>query len=355
MAASRSAVLIAFFAAVLLLVLTGAPPGFVSAGSAAQAIRRDPIEALRRQAAIARTDLAKATRQWETRSKNLKLSERKLTVTLKELGAADAELNRMRAPLAALANAAYQQVDSGGMMAFFGKDSPDDALRTAADLTHIADGQDSLVERASVLRKRHESLSATAQELQSKNAVEQVRLRKQVDDLRQRSAQLTRELTSSLERFRAGRYKRLVSGCDRSLISEARRFPNGLIPARFLCALPQKGGHMLRADAALAFYTLNEAYKKRFARDMCVRDAYRPLAEQQSLYYSRPGYAAVPGRSNHGLGQALDLCGGVQSQGTAQFTWLEANSRRFGWFHPSWAYSSPFEPWHWEYGTEAPR
>lgn len=354
MAASRSAALIAFFAAVLLLVLTGAPPGFVSAGSAAQTTRRDPIEALRKQAAKARTDLTKATKQWETRSKSLKRSERKLTVTLKELGAADAELNLMRAPLAALANATYQQVDSGGMMAFFGKGSPDDALRTAADLTHIADGRDALVERASVLRKRQQNLSATAQELQSENAVEQVRLRKQIDDLRRRSAQLTRELTSSLDRFRAGRYKRLVSGCDRTLISEARRFPNGLIPARYLCALPQKG-HLLRADAALAFYTLNEAYKKRFGRDMCVRDAYRPLAEQQSLYYSRPGYAAVPGRSNHGLGQALDLCGGVQSQGTAQFAWLEANSRKYGWLHPSWAYSSPFEPWHWEYGTEAPR
>ena len=79
------------------------------------------------------------------------------------------------------------------------------------------------------------------------------------------------------------------------------------------------------------------------------------LAEQRSIYYQRPGFAAIPGRSNHGLGQALDLCGGIQSQGTTQFNWLEANSRKYGWFHPAWAYSSPFEPWHWEFGTEAER
>jgi hypothetical protein len=87
---------------------------------------------------------------------------------------------------------------------------------------------------------------------------------------------------------------------------------------------------------------------------MCVKSSYRPLREQQKLYYQKPGMAAVPGRSNHGLGQALDLCDGVQSQGSVTFNWMRSNSQTYGWFHPSWAYSSPFEPWHWEYGTESP-
>jgi hypothetical protein len=34
---------------------------------------------------------------------------------------------------------------------------------------------------------------------------------------------------------------------------------------------------------------------------------------------------------------------------SAEFNWLEKNGKRYGWFHPDWAYSSPFEPWHWEY------
>jgi LAS superfamily LD-carboxypeptidase LdcB len=115
-----------------------------------------------------------------------------------------------------------------------------------------------------------------------------------------------------------------------------------------LCPLQQKG-FSLRADATIAFVSLNEAYRQRFGKPMCVTDAYRSLAEQQSIYYRRPGFAAVPGRSNHGLGLAVDLCGGVERAGSAEFVWMEKNSKRYGWFHPSWAYSSPFEPWHWEY------
>lgn len=82
---------------------------------------------------------------------------------------------------------------------------------------------------------------------------------------------------------------------------------------------------------------------------MCVTDSYRSLGEQQAVFYRRPGFAAVPGRSNHGLGLAVDLCGGVDRFRSPQFNWLEANGKRFGWIHPEWAYSSPFEPWHWEY------
>ena len=108
----------------------------------------------------------------------------------------------------------------------------------------------------------------------------------------------------------------------------------------------------MRADAALAFYNLNAAYKRRFGTQMCLTDSYRPLAEQQQIYSQRPGMAAVPGHSNHGYGTAVDLCGGVQSEGSAEFNWLQANSKRYEWFHPSWAYSSPFEPWHWEYTKE---
>ena len=61
------------------------------------------------------------------------------------------------------------------------------------------------------------------------------------------------------------------------------------------------------------------------------------------------GLAAVPGRSNHGLGLAVDLCGGVERFRSPEFNWMEQNGKKYGWIHPDWAYSSPFEPWHWEY------
>lgn len=351
MPAPQSAALIAVFSVVALIVMTGAPAPLVAPGNATQLSAPNPVDTLRRQASKARAELEKASKEFDSRRKALAKSQEKLTTTLRDLGAADAELERIRGPLARLANATYQQKTAAGTMVVFAPGSPHAGLRAAADVSYIAGGQEALIQRAAELRQRREQLAFTAQDLQSRNAVEQARLQQTMTVLRERSAQLTKQLTDTLERIRAARYKKLVSGCSRSLVSEARQYPNGLIPSRFLCALPQQG-ERLRADSALPFYKLNEAYKRRFGTDMCVRDAYRSLSEQQAVYYARPGYAAVPGRSNHGYGTALDFCGGVENQGSVQFNWLRANSQRYGWFHPSWAYSNPFEPWHWEYDTD---
>lgn len=135
--------------------------------------------------------------------------------------------------------------------------------------------------------------------------------------------------------------------CDPS--DAGSKHPNGRIPQDDLCPLPQRG-ESLRADAAAAFYKLNVAYHKRFGEQMCVRSSYRSYEKQRQLYQRMPaGMAARPGNSKHGNGIAVDLCGGVQNGGSPQFKWLEANSKKYGWIHPAWAYSSPYEPWHWEY------
>ncbi|HEU5159037.1 MAG TPA: D-alanyl-D-alanine carboxypeptidase family protein [Streptosporangiaceae bacterium] len=337
MVTPRSVAVIAVFVS----LVAGAPT------ASARDTESDNIGSLRRAADKARAELESATKKWESRKKDLARSQAKLKATLKDLGAADVELNRIRGPLATLANAAYQEPAAGSMV-IFGEGSPDDALRSAADTNHLADSQNALVEQAARLRRQHDQLAASAQELESRNAVEQAGLQQQIDGIKRRSAQLTQQLTLALDRIRADRDRRLEIGCSAGLVADARKYPNGLIPSRYLCKLPQKGA-LLRADAARSFLKLNAAYKKRFGRDMCIRDSYRSLYAQQQVYAQRPGFAAVPGRSNHGLGTALDFCGGVQNQGSVQFNWLRANSLRFGWFHPSWAYSSPFEPWHWEY------
>lgn len=340
----RSAALTAVFLVTAMLSSHGAA---VAATSPA-----DSLESLRREASKARDELEKATEQMKGRQKDLAASQVKLRGTLKDLAVAEAELNRIRGPLAKLANTAYQQGGAAGSMAIFGGGDPSHALRSTADVTLLAQSQQALVDRADELQDRRQRLASTAQELQSRNAVEQTRLQQEVDGLKTRSAQLTKQLSTMLDKLAVTRQKRLELGCDKSLAADARKFPNGLIPAKYLCPLPQKGGHRLRADAALAFYKLNAAYKRRFGRDMCVTDAYRSLPEQHAVYARRPGFAAVPGTSNHGKGQALDLCGGVQSSGSIQFNWMEAHAGTYGWIHPAWAYSNPFEPWHWEYGTE---
>jgi zinc D-Ala-D-Ala carboxypeptidase len=341
----RSAVLIAAVMAVVMLWT----PGPSSRSSASEKPSASSVERLRKQADKAKNELAKATSSWERRNKQLEASEEKLKQTLVALGEADAELNKIRVPLARLAASAYKQPGVIGVPALIGSDDPEQALAAATDLTLISGDQKALIDKAGELRTRREQLAATAQDLQSRDAVEQAELQQEVDGLKARAAKLTKQLTSELNKLDPD--TRLRFTCRSDLASEAKQYPNGLIPSRYLCALPQNG-RMLRADAAQAFYRLNTAYKKHFGRQMCLTDAYRPLGEQQRLYNQRPGMAAVPGHSNHGWGTAVDLCGGVQSQGSAEFNWLEANSRRHEWFHPSWAYSSPFEPWHWEYTKE---
>ena len=70
-----------------------------------------------------------------------------------------------------------------------------------------------------------------------------------------------------------------------------------------------------------------------------------------SVARKRAALAAVPGTSNHGWGLAVDLCGGIERFGTAQYAWMVANAGRFGFLHPTWADPGRGreEPWHWEY------
>jgi LAS superfamily LD-carboxypeptidase LdcB len=66
---------------------------------------------------------------------------------------------------------------------------------------------------------------------------------------------------------------------------------------------------------------------------------------------------AVPGRSNHGWGRAIDVVdttgrrASVLSCSDPQFEWLVENGPTFGWVLPSWARcnKSTAEPWHWEW------
>jgi cell wall-associated NlpC family hydrolase len=129
-------------------------------------------------------------------------------------------------------------------------------------------------------------------------------------------------------------------------------YPNGLIPPSALCPLGV-AGHLLRCDAAAAWRAMAGAFAAAFGTQMCITDSYRTYASQVRLYGQKPALAAVPGTSNHGWGLAVDLCGGIDRFGTAQYQWMVANAGRFGWLHPSWADpgNGREEPWHWEYAT----
>ena len=127
---------------------------------------------------------------------------------------------------------------------------------------------------------------------------------------------------------------------------------NGQIPIASLCAIPD--GPLLRGDAAAGWARLVFAYERAFDGEPCATGGYRSLGDQQRLYSTKPGLAARPGTSNHGWGVAVDLCGGVESFGTAQHQWMQQNAARYGWQNPGWAQlgGSRPEPWHWEFVGE---
>jgi zinc D-Ala-D-Ala carboxypeptidase len=132
---------------------------------------------------------------------------------------------------------------------------------------------------------------------------------------------------------------------------DTRSYPNGRVPASALCPLYGSAHERLREDPARAFNAMSRAYQHDTGSPLCVTDGYRPLGEQLEVARATPALAARPGTSHHGLGIAADLCGGVQSFGTASHLWMQHHAPLYGWYHPYWAEPSGSmpEPWHWEY------
>ncbi|WP_233498655.1 NlpC/P60 family protein [Blastococcus sp. TF02A-26] len=127
-------------------------------------------------------------------------------------------------------------------------------------------------------------------------------------------------------------------------------YGNGRIPAEALCSIG--GSHALRCDAAAGYNALAAAFAQDFGRPLCITDSYRSYAGQVAAYRAKPRLAAFPGTSNHGWALAVDLCGGINRGGSAEWQWMVANAGRFGFVQPDWAQPGGEKPeaWHWEFG-----
>jgi hypothetical protein len=120
------------------------------------------------------------------------------------------------------------------------------------------------------------------------------------------------------------------------------QFENGQYPDWALTRVP--GGDALRVGAPAESWKALVAAAEADGVTITVSDAYRPLVDQERLadelgIYGRGGLAAVPGRSNHGLGLAVDV-----DDDPGGRPWLQANAARYGWHAPLGD-----EPWHYEY------
>ena len=98
-----------------------------------------------------------------------------------------------------------------------------------------------------------------------------------------------------------------------------------------------------------AWSTLDAAYSEAFGEHLTINSSYRTY-ESQELYDPSSPIAAPPGCSNHGLGLAVDIGGGVETFDTVQYDWLKPHAESYDWTHPDFAEPDGRvpEPWHWE-------
>ncbi|GIG23029.1 hypothetical protein Cch01nite_37530 [Cellulomonas chitinilytica] len=128
-------------------------------------------------------------------------------------------------------------------------------------------------------------------------------------------------------------------------------YANGRIPASALCGVSFDPAVQLRCDAAESLEALNASYAAAFGTNLTVSDSYRSYGGQIACRRTKGHLCATPGTSNHGTGVAVDLGGGIQTFGTAQYRWMSEHAAEQAWAHPAWAEprGGKPEPWHWEY------
>jgi hypothetical protein len=131
---------------------------------------------------------------------------------------------------------------------------------------------------------------------------------------------------------------------------------NGRLPDSALQHLnwPEEATERLAPDAAASINLLAVAFHAAFATPLRITDSYRSYAEQVAVHIAKPHGSATPGASNHGLGIALDMASGINSDGTTTHRWMENHAGFYGWSNPWWAQdynpaNGAHEPWHWEY------
>ena len=126
-------------------------------------------------------------------------------------------------------------------------------------------------------------------------------------------------------------------------------------------AAAEKDGITLRAlDCYRSYDRQDAAYNRRcpvtevavFDTDPVTGEKWQTGTRSARICSGPP--TARAGHSNHGWGRAIDFAnyrGGTLGCNSEEFRWLQANSKRFGWVHPRWAWCDrdTREPWHFEY------
>lgn len=129
---------------------------------------------------------------------------------------------------------------------------------------------------------------------------------------------------------------------------------NGELSPELLCPIPWEPTELLLCAIMGNFERMNDAYKVEFGTDLPILNGYRTLSEQYYVNAQSPTMTAIPGTSNHGLGQAIDFNWDIFNDwDDPEVVWMINNGPRFGFRLPSalGPTTDRPEPWHYEFGT----
>jgi len=138
-------------------------------------------------------------------------------------------------------------------------------------------------------------------------------------------------ITKTLKRGR-DQYKGMYKGVATGSAGKTVEILNGELEATGLLATDPTSGTQLIKDAMPDFLAMKAAFEAKFPGKKLQASGYR-LYERQIYFYechrnnncNNGNLAALPGRSNHGWGAALDLdteAAGYSSTNSDQFRWL---------------------------------
>ena len=357
--------LTAALAALALAASTGSTPAAADEVTTAQA----RVDALQAVAAKSTRQLEDGTRAWEADQAALRKVELRLLSSGRKIAAAQATADAATAKVDALARDLYRSpYGRGGSQLVFAA-SPDafvEAAHALEAVDHAAGSQDRILADARTARLRLQTEQRSVEAARDEAARLAARSQERLADLRALAERTAAELEAAqtalvkakdraaarAKAARASRLRSLSSGGAFCTGKSTAGQSNGNLDPASLCPLWMAPGHRLVGPAAKAFNAMSQAYAADRGTPLCVTDSYRSYSEQAALYRRKPGLAAVPGKSEHGWGKAVDFCGGVQDFDSAAHQWMKDNAGRFGWYHPDWARRGGSRPeaWHWEYG-----
>jgi LAS superfamily LD-carboxypeptidase LdcB len=322
----------------------------------------DQVRAMQATAENLGAELGAGAQKWEAARAHLDVIIQEAMAAQRLVETQDQDLQAAQARVNALARHAYTHPEPEPWALALSVD-PHAVARSFENIrilrrigaTHQGAVADLVAQRADVEARavRAEQLSRQAQD-------EQTRLDAELEALRTKAADALAELQAAqakLAQLRAQEAARRAAALHQAQVQGTcsavadGSYANGFLPAEMLCPLATAPGQQLARQAAAAFDAMSQAHRLATGKFICVTDSYRPYEDQVRVFAEKPSLAATPGRSQHGWGLAVDLCGGIERSDTAEHLWMQNNAPQFGFVHPAWAEpgGSKPEPWHWEF------